>query len=136
MNLSTGHDWRILIYFDEKKEKYFFLGESYRADALTWTNGLKEFGDFEIISWELKHPDTFFNRILRIIEFKFALLKIKKIIKRNNLTWSLRKEPRVSCCIVWCKTSGSAQQGQNWPMAENSIYYRSKLIQNYAFKKP
>jgi hypothetical protein len=24
----------------------YFSGESYRADALTWTNGLKEFGDF------------------------------------------------------------------------------------------
>jgi hypothetical protein len=32
-----------------KKRK--ILGESYRADALTWTNGLKEFGDFEIITW-------------------------------------------------------------------------------------
>ena len=37
-----------------KKKKILFLGESYRADAITWINGLKEFGDFEIITWELK----------------------------------------------------------------------------------
>jgi hypothetical protein len=65
-----------------KKKKNTFLGESYRADALTdkWP---KRICDFEIISWELKHSDTFFNRI-RIIEFKFALLKIKKIIKLHQ----------------------------------------------------
>ena len=39
-----------------KKRKILFLGETYRADAITWTNGLKEFGDFEIVSWELKTP--------------------------------------------------------------------------------
>jgi hypothetical protein len=41
-----------------KKRKKYFL-ESYRADALTWTNGLKEFGDFEIITWELKTKQHF-----------------------------------------------------------------------------
>jgi hypothetical protein len=50
------------------KKKNTFL-ESYRADALTWTNGLKEFGDFEIITWELKTQATLFNRVLRILEF-------------------------------------------------------------------
>jgi hypothetical protein len=47
----TQHRWA-LIYFDEKRK--YFSWRSYRADALTWTNGLKEFGDFEIITWELK----------------------------------------------------------------------------------
>jgi hypothetical protein len=31
-----------------KKKKILFLG-GYRADAITWMDGLKEFGDFEII---------------------------------------------------------------------------------------
>jgi hypothetical protein len=44
-----------------KKKENTFLGESYRADALTWTNGLKEFGDFEIITWELKTASTLFS---------------------------------------------------------------------------
>jgi hypothetical protein len=43
-----------------KKKENTFLGESYRADALTWTNGLK-FGDFEIITWELKTQATLFS---------------------------------------------------------------------------
>ncbi|MDO8316216.1 MAG: glycosyl transferase family 1, partial [Flavobacterium sp.] len=61
-----------------KKKKILFLGESYRADAITWMNGLKEFGDFEIITWELKTPsDCFKNRILRIFEFELAIFKIR-----------------------------------------------------------
>jgi hypothetical protein len=57
------------------KRKILFLGESYRADAITWINGLKEFGDFDVVCWELKTPSTtLFNRILRIAEFKLAYL--------------------------------------------------------------
>ena len=62
-----------------KKKKILFLGESYRADAITWMNGLKEFGDFEIITWELKTPNNcIHNRILRIFEFELAIFKIRK----------------------------------------------------------
>ena len=47
-----------------KKRSILFLGETYRADAITWMNGLKEFGDFEIITWELKTSNSgIFNRI-------------------------------------------------------------------------
>ena len=66
-----------------KKRKILFLGESYRADAITWMNGLKEFGDFEIITWELQNSNKGIkNRILRIAEFLFAIFKIKEIIKK------------------------------------------------------
>jgi len=59
-----------------KKKKILFLGETYRADAITWMNGLKEFGDFEIITWELKTPSNgIINRGLRIFEYLFALQK-------------------------------------------------------------
>jgi glycosyltransferase involved in cell wall biosynthesis len=123
-----------------KKRKILFLGESYRADALTWTNGLKEFGDFEIISWELKTPsDTFFNRILRIIEFKFALLKIKKIIKLQQPDMVIAERTTsygVLAALSGVKLVAIAQQGRTdlWP--ENSILLPfKKLIQNYAFKK-
>jgi hypothetical protein len=47
-------------------------------------NGLKEFGDFEIICWELKTPYYFLNRILRILEFKLAYFNIKKIIQQEQ----------------------------------------------------
>jgi hypothetical protein len=59
-----------------KKRKILF-SESYRADALTWTNGLKEFGDFEIITWELK-PKQHFSTEYYELEFQFALLKLIK----------------------------------------------------------
>ena len=68
-----------------KKKKILFLGETFRADAITWTNGLKEFGDFEIISWELKTPsDTFINRTIRLLEFQFSIFKIKKLIRQEQ----------------------------------------------------
>ena len=68
-----------------KKRKILFLGESYRADAITWMNGLKEFGDFEIITWELQNSNKGIkNRILRIAEFLFAIFKIKEIIKSEK----------------------------------------------------
>ena len=67
------------------KRKILFLGETYRADAITWMNGLKEFGDFEIITWELKTPNTnFVSRLLRISEFSLAFFQIRKIIKLHQ----------------------------------------------------
>jgi hypothetical protein len=93
----------------------------------------KEFGDFEIISWK-KHSDTFFNRILRIIEFKFALLKIKKIIKRQQP--DMIAERTTSWFSLYrCKTrSGCAQQGRT--IYGRKFYFTTvqKIIQNYAFK--
>ena len=61
------------------KKKILFLGETYRSDAITWMNGLKEFGAFEIITWELKTPNhTFFYRLLRLSEFSIGLFQVKK----------------------------------------------------------
>jgi glycosyltransferase involved in cell wall biosynthesis len=123
-----------------KKRKILFLGESDRADAITWMNGLKEFGDFEIISWELKTPNnTIFNRLARILEFKFALFKIKKIIKLHQPDMVIAE--RTTSYGFLAALSGVmpvaiAQQGRTdlWP--ENSpLLPFKKLLQNYAFKK-
>jgi hypothetical protein len=57
------------------KKKKYFLGESYRADALTWTNGLKEFGDFEIITWELKTQATLFQQSTTNFRIPICLVK-------------------------------------------------------------
>ena len=46
------------------------MGETYRADAITWMNGLKEFGDFEIVTWELNQNNLGLNRIKRIFELR------------------------------------------------------------------
>ena len=66
-----------------KKRKILFLGESYRADAITWMNGLREFGDFEVVTWELKTPNrSTQTRLKRIFEFVIAILNIKKISQK------------------------------------------------------
>lgn len=123
-----------------KKRKILFLGESYRADAITWTNGLKEFGDFEIVSWELKTPsDTFFNRIIRLFEFKFSLFKIKKIIQLEQPDMVIAERTTsygYLAALCGVKPVVIAQQGRTdlWP--ENSpLFPLKKAIQNYAFNK-
>lgn len=123
-----------------KKRKILFLGESYRADALTWTNGLKEFGDFEIISWELKTPsDTFFNRTKRLCEFNFAWFKINKIIKLQQPDMVIAERTTsygFLAALSGIKPVAIAQQGITdlWP--KDSILLPLKIIiQNYAFKK-
>ena len=68
-----------------KQRKILFLGESYRADAITWMKGLKEFGDFEICTWELQTPNNSkLNRFKRILEYVFSPLSIRKTIHREK----------------------------------------------------
>lgn len=123
-----------------KKRKILFLGESYRADAITWTNGLKEFGDFEIISWELQTSNnSLLNRILRTLEFGFAPITIRKIIRQQKPDMIIAERTTsygFLAALSGLKPSAIAQQGKTdlWP--EDSITIPLKrIIQNYAFKK-
>ncbi|WP_281297161.1 glycosyltransferase [Flavobacterium limnophilum] len=122
------------------KRKILFLGETYRADAITWMNGLKEFGDFEIISWELKTSNnTFFSRLLRICEFSTALLQIKKLIKKQQPDMVIAERTTsygFLATLSGVKPVAIAQQGRTdlWP--EKSILLPlKKIIQHYAFEK-
>jgi glycosyltransferase involved in cell wall biosynthesis len=123
-----------------KKKKILFLGESYRADAITWMNGLKEFGDFEIITWELKTPSNcIHNRILRIFEFELAIFKIRKIIKVQQPDMVIAERTTsygFLAALSGVKPVAIAQQGRTdlWPEKSISLPLK-KLIQNYAFKK-
>ncbi|MFV8270905.1 glycosyltransferase [Flavobacterium sp. GT2N3] len=123
-----------------KKKKILFLGESYRADAITWMNGLKEFGDFEIITWELKTPSNcIHNRILRIFEFELAIFKIRKIIKAQQPDMVIAERTTsygFLAALSGVKPFAIAQQGKTdlWPEKSISLPLK-KLIQNYAFKK-
>ncbi|TDE45937.1 glycosyltransferase [Flavobacterium rhamnosiphilum] len=123
-----------------KKKKILFLGESYRADAITWMNGLKEFGDFEIITWELKTPSSdIHNRILRIFEFELAIFRIKKIIKAQQPDMVIAERTTsygFLAALSGVKPIAIAQQGRTdlWPEKSISLPLK-KLIQNYAFKK-
>jgi glycosyltransferase involved in cell wall biosynthesis len=122
------------------KRKILFLGETYRADAITWMNGLKEFGDFEIITWELKTPNlSFFSRSLRILEFSTGLFQVRKIIKLHQPDMVIAERTTsygFLSALCGVKPIAIAQQGRTdlWP--ENSVLLPlKKIIQHYAFKK-
>ena len=122
------------------KKKILFLGETYRADAITWMNGLKEFGDFDIITWELKTPNhTFFNRLLRLLEFSIGLFQVKKIIK-SQLPDMVIAERTTSygflASVSGVKPIVIAQQGMTdlWP-EKSLLLPLKKIIQHYAFEK-
>lgn len=123
-----------------QKLKILFLGETYRADAITWMNGLKEFGDFEIVTWELKSSSkTKWQRLFRFAEYLSALFHIRQLIKRENPEMVIAE--RTTSYGFLAAISGKhpiaiAQQGKTdlWP--ENSISLPlKKFLQNYAFKK-
>ncbi|KAF2342770.1 glycosyltransferase [Flavobacterium tistrianum] len=117
--------------------KILFLGESYRADAITWMKGLKEFGDFEIITWELQTSNN--HRSKRILEYLFAPISIRKIIKKEKPDMVIAERTTsygFLAALSGSKTIAIAQQGRTdlWP-EESKLYPYKKFIQKYAFKK-
>lgn len=123
-----------------KKKRILFLGETYRADAITWIKGLQEFGDFEILTWELKSSSTgFFNRLSRIVEYCSAVLNIRRIVASNQPDMVIAERTTsygFLAALSGAKPFAIAQQGITdlWP--ENSLLYPvKKRIQYYAFKK-
>ena len=123
-----------------KKRKILFLGESYRADAITWIKGLKEFGDFEIITWELKTPNnTKLNRFKRIAEYFFSPIAIRKIIRQEKPDMVIAERTTsygFLAALSGGKTIAIAQQGRTdlWPEGSVLLPFK-KFIQKYAFKK-
>lgn len=120
------------------KKRILFLGETYRADAITWINGLKEFGDFEIVTWELKTKSHGISRLVRIFElFKsfFTIKKIAKSFKPDMIIAERTTSYGYLAAISGIKPSAIAQQGITdlWP--ENSpLFPFKKYIQNIAYK--
>ena len=123
-----------------QKKKILFLGESYRADAITWMKGLREFGDFEIITWELKTPSNcIHNRILRVFEFELAIFKIRKTIKLHKPDMVIAERTTsygFLAALSGVKPIAIAQQGRTdlWPEKSITIPFK-KIIQHYAFRK-
>lgn len=122
------------------QRKILFLGETYRADAITWMKGLREFGPFEIITWELKTPSNgLLNRFSRIVEYATALFKIRKIAREEKPDMVIAERTTsygFLAALSGIKPSAIAQQGITdlWP--ENSLLYPvKKMIQSYAFNK-
>ena len=123
-----------------KKKKILFLGETYRADAITWMDGLKEFGGFEIVTWELKTPSNcIHSRILRIFEFKLAIFKIRQLINTQKPDMVIAERTTsygFLAALSGVKPVAIAQQGKTdlWPEKSISLPLK-KLLQYYAFKK-
>lgn len=123
-----------------QKRKILFLGESYRADAITWMKGLKEFGNFEIITWELKTPNTtFLNRIKRVLEFSFAIFTIKKLAIEQQPDMVIAERTTsygFLAALSGIKPVAIAQQGRTdlWPEDSLTLPFK-RIIQNYAFQK-
>ncbi len=121
------------------KKRILFFGETYRADAITWMNGLREFGDFEIVTWELKTSNNGFNRIIRLFELAKAILTIKSIVKKFNPDMVIAERTTsygYLAAISGLKPMAIAQQGITdlWPH-NSPLYIFKKRLQNYAFKK-
>lgn len=121
------------------KKRILFLGETYRADAITWMNGLKEFGDFEIVTWELKTNNNGVNRIKRLFELTKAILSIKSIAKKLNPDMVIAERTTsygFLAALSGIKPVVIAQQGITdlWPL-NSPLYIFKKMLQDYAFKK-
>jgi glycosyltransferase involved in cell wall biosynthesis len=122
------------------KRKILFLGETYRADAITWMNGLKEFGAFEFVTWELKTPNhSVSSRILRLLEFCTGLFQVRKIIRLHKPDMVIAERTTsygFLAAISGVKPIAIAQQGRTdlWP-EKSLLLPLKKIIQNYAFKK-
>ncbi|NBU80936.1 MAG: glycosyltransferase [Flavobacteriaceae bacterium] len=121
------------------QKKILFLGETYRADAITWMNGLIEFGDFEIVTWELQTSSKGINRIKRLFELAKAILTIKSIVKKFNPDMVIAERTTsygFLAAISGLKPVAIAQQGITdlWPRNSPSYIFK-KILQNYAFKK-
>jgi glycosyltransferase involved in cell wall biosynthesis len=121
------------------KKRILFLGETYRADAITWMNGLKEFGDFEIVTWELKTNSDGVNRIKRLFELLKAILTIRSTVKKLKPDMVIAERTTsygFLAAICGVKPMAVAQQGITdlWP-TNSPTYIFKKMLQDYAFKK-
>jgi glycosyltransferase involved in cell wall biosynthesis len=122
-----------------QKRRILFLGETYRADAITWMNGLKEFGDFEIVTWELQTRSTGVSRLKRLMELAKSFLTIKSAAKKFDADMVIAE--RTTSYGFLAALSGInpiaiAQQGITdlWPK-NSPLYPLKKILQDYAFKK-
>jgi len=103
-------------------------------------NGLKEFGGFEIITWELKTPSNGLkNRCLRLWEYILCFPRVRKLIKIHKPDMIIAERTTsygFLAALSGVKPMAVAQQGITdlWP--GNSIMLPlKKALQHYAFKK-
>ncbi len=121
------------------KKRILFLGETYRADAITWMNGLREFGDFEIVTWELQKSSVGFSRISRLMELLMAFFTIRKIAKTFQPDMVIAERTTsygFLAALTGIRPIAIAQQGITdlWPH-HSPLFIFKKMLQDYAFRK-
>ncbi len=122
-----------------KSRKILFLGETYRADAMTWLQGLKEFGNFEIITFELVYAGAGMKRFFRLAEFVTAVFKVRHLIKLEKPDLIIAE--RVTSYGFMAALTGFqpyivAQQGITDIYPPDAVSAPFKvLIQKYTFRK-
>ena len=122
------------------KRKILFLGETYRADAITWMNGLKEYGDFEIFTWELSQTGTGLKKVKRAMETISRLKELKQQIAiiRPDLIIAERVTSYGFIAALFHTRAPVviAQQGITdiFPRIGMLVPFK-KTMQRYAFKK-
>jgi glycosyltransferase involved in cell wall biosynthesis len=122
-----------------EKRKILFLGETFRADAQTWMTGLKEFGNFEIITWEMKVNGQGIKRILRLIEYVLSPIIVRQFAKKQKPDMVIA-ERTTSYGFLGAATKVSpfavAQQGitDTWPENSNMLFVK-KWLEKRAFDR-
>lgn len=122
-----------------QKKRILFLGETYRADAITWMEGLKEFGDFEIVTWELQTNSNGLFRMKRILELFYSFLTIRKFAKKTQADMVIAERTTsygFLATLCGIRPIAIAQQGISdlWP-EDSPLYIFKKMIQKIAFRK-
>lgn len=117
-----------------------FLGEAYRADAQTWMNGLREFGDFEILTWEMNESGNGWRRLLRFAEyFTTSLWRVRRLVKTLKPDMVIAERTTsfgFLAAMSGCRPIAVAQQGITdlYPPGSPLIPLK-RVLQRRAFEK-
>ncbi len=119
--------------------KVLFLGETYRADAITWMNGINEFGEFELITWELKNSEKNYKKIFRAFEVLFRLRELRNFIVQEKpdliIAERITSYGFIGCLFHKYAPVIVAQQGVTDIYPPNSFSVPVKLMmQRFVFK--
>ena len=119
--------------------KVLFLGETYRADAITWMNGIKEFGEFEVITWELKNSEKNYKKVFRAFEVLFHLRELRNFIVKEKpdliIAERITSYGFIGCLFHKRAPVIVAQQGVTDIYPPNSFSVPVKLMmQRFVFK--
>lgn len=121
-----------------QQKKILFLGETFRADAQTWISGLKEFGNFEVITWELHSKNNGFYKFFRIIEYLKAIFYLKKWVNKIKPDMIIAERTTSYGYLathLGVQPTAVAQQGITDIFPANGFLSPFKhYLQNYTFK--